>query len=207
MSRLVQLGINTANGIIAANLVGYGIRVFNWWVVGLGFVWAFVGLTINNVIDQKSLLHAALAKLHSKLVVNFQIPESADLRAAVFTPGWVLQFVLVGTARYPNTERGRTRMLIYQGVAGRCFRTKQIAQVLVTADYYQQLISELGFTRRAAKHFRLDRKAFLCLPILNARQRVIGVLSLDAKSDVFTPEVIAAVKIELATFYQALAVF
>jgi hypothetical protein len=203
MSRLQQLTINATLAAIAAGLMAYGIRKEQWTIAGLGLALGVLTAIVVQILDQIRALHHALAKLHAQLGMS----EEVDLRAVVFTPGWVLRFVLVGTARYPYTKRSRTRMLIYQGVAGRCFRTKKIEHALIEGNYHDQLVSALGFTRAAARKFRPDRKAFLCFPVQNARQSVIAVLSLDAKEDVFTAEVIKGIqRDQLPIIYQALAV-
>lgn len=66
---------------------------------------------------------------------------------------------------------------------------------------------DFGLTYGQAERYRPGRAAVVCVPIPDARERVAGALSLDAKTDVFTPELIARAEEELALFYEALEIF
>ncbi|MFN2453459.1 MAG: hypothetical protein ABR577_04495 [Pyrinomonadaceae bacterium] len=83
---------------------------------------------------------------------------------------------------------GNTWMYTHQGVAGRCYREEKLFTVNFSAgDFIQQMIA-LGFHKDEAQQFEA-RGAYLCSPIFSADEKVIGVLSIDAKdANAFLPE-------------------
>jgi hypothetical protein len=83
----------------------------------------------------------------------------------------------------------KTTMSTHQGVAGRAYREQKLFTVNFNeGDFIQQMLA-WGFEKAEAEKFEADRAAFLCSPIFDAEDQVIGVLSLDAKTpNVFLPE-------------------
>lgn len=206
MSRLLQILVNAALVIGPGGLITYGVTERKWVTAGAGLITLLVGVVLIHVMDQKMSTGLALARLYSKLGVY--VPKEADLQSSVFTPGWVLRFVLGETARFPDSSRPRSRMLIYQGIPGRCYRMQSIIKVPTnSADYKERLVGEFGFTPAYVRHVPTDRTTTLCVPILDGRKRVRGVLSLDAKQDVFSDEVIKRIEEELSLFFEALEIY
>lgn len=171
-----------------------------------------VGLPFfNYLVDRRRSLSLLLVKIHASL----KTPIEADLRCTLLKRGWFRRGglfrrrMLVEVCRHPPApeRRSKTRMLISQGVAGRCYRIKQQCSVpIVAEDLKTLLVRDFGFTEREAKRFKQDRKSYLCVPILSPKAGVLAVLSLDSsKLDTFTAERIAKVEEQLSAFYEILA--
>jgi hypothetical protein len=204
MARIHQVIINTVLLVVPGVIITLGWTEKQWQVVIIGAVLLILGAFLIHAIDQKLATRLALARLHSKL----HVPKEAELQSFIYAPGWVLRFMLGESARFPDRGQRRSKMLIYQGLVGRCFRANEIVKVVPNdGDYKERLVKEFGFTREDAVQFQTDRAAILCVPIPNAHGRVAGVLSLDAKQDVFTEELIKQIIDELALFYEALEVY
>lgn len=100
--------------------------------------------------------------------------------------------LLVQVARFDSEGHqtpSNSSMTMHQGVAGRCYREGRVFAVDFAADrdFTSQML-KWGFTKPEAQEFR-ERGAFLCAPIFGANDEVIGVLSIDAKTQgVFASE-------------------
>jgi len=83
----------------------------------------------------------------------------------------------------------KTTMSTQQGVAGRSYREQKLFTVNFNEGNFIEQMLAWGFERAEAEKFEKDRAAFLCSPIFDADDQVIGILSLDAKTpNVFLPE-------------------
>jgi hypothetical protein len=189
---------------IPVSIVTYGVKELSWIKVVGGTALFIIGATCIHVIDQKRSTRLALAKPCAKL----KVPASADLRTSVLTAGWVLRSRLSDTAHFPDTAKRDIRMSIHQGVEGRCFRSNRTVKIQLNDEgRTDRLVRDFGLTHAQAERYRRGRAAVVCLPIQNAKKAVIGVLSLDANADVFTPQLITQVQGELVSFYEALEIF
>lgn len=131
----------------------------------------------------------AIVALLMEVCRELQVPAEAHLRCAVFKPCW-RQRALKEYARYSNPEerKQKTRMLICQGVAGRCYRTRAHQNVPIMKDnFLAQHVMDLGFMPKEAARFKQDRESYLCVPVQNASGDVSAILSFDSsQANIFT---------------------
>jgi putative methionine-R-sulfoxide reductase with GAF domain len=77
----------------------------------------------------------------------------------------------------------RNYMKVSQGVAGRAYRMRKTCYVTEIEDgqWKATLMSDLGFTDKELGRFAEERKCYLCVPILGKNDKVLAIISLDAK--------------------------
>lgn len=177
--------INAICGVVAGisiQLLGQA-ELYTWlvlpFVIPIGVLW------LCYLYEKKKEVVALLMEVHEKL----QVPSGTDLRCAVFIPS-SRRKALKEYARYsnPKEHRQKCKMLISQGVAGRCYRTKEQCNVpIMKGTFSDQHVRELGFMPEEAERFKQDRESYLCIPLQNESGDVSAILSLDSsKNDTFT---------------------
>lgn len=93
-------------------------------------------------------------------------------------------------------------MLISQGVAGRCYRTKTLCNVPIMDDFRTQHVRDLGFTEEEAVQFKQDRKSYLCAPVTDQRGNIVAILSFDSSHiDTFAQDKINRINEYIPQFY------
>jgi putative methionine-R-sulfoxide reductase with GAF domain len=96
-------------------------------------------------------------------------------------------------------------MLISQGVAGRCYRTRELCNIPIMDDFQKQHVRDLGFLPEEVQRFRQDRKSYVCVPMLSQSGDVLAILSFDSSEmDTFTRERVAQINGYVPLFQQKL---
>lgn len=172
------------NGVlIVASTVSIPLLLKNelyWWVL-LPSAVLIGGPLLSYFYERRRTTVALLMEVHEKL----QVPSNTSVRCAVLRPCWRRR-ALKEYARYSNPEerRPKTCMLISQGVAGRCYRTKDLCNVPIMKGYFEaQHVRDLGFMAEDAARFKQDRESYLCVPILNQSGDVSAILSFDSSQE------------------------
>lgn len=204
----ILFGLGTAIWFLLQLISGlYSWDSINWkgWTILSG---ATIGFTILNFYanstqtrpsetEERTHALSVLAELTYKLL---NVSSEVDLRVTLLKVNLErVPIRLEQMVRYTATGRrpGESSMAISQGIAGLCYRSLPLTiklQPCVT-DFVRQMI-DLGFTHDEARQFRQDRKTYLCCPVLDQTDKIVAVLSLDAKvANLFTPE-----RIEIAVW-------
>lgn len=194
---LIIKGVLTVGAATSIAILGNkGLYVLPFAVIG--------GPLLNYFYERRRATLALLMEVHEKL----QVPSDASLRCAVLRPCWRRRALKV-YARYPNPKarRPKTRMLISQGVAGRCYRTKDLCNVPIMKGVFEtQHVRDLGFMAEDAARFKQDRESYLCVPILNPSKDVIAILSFDSsQEDIFSKDRIGHIYEYVPKFRENLA--
>jgi putative methionine-R-sulfoxide reductase with GAF domain len=88
-------------------------------------------------------------------------------------------------------------MKVSQGVAGRAYRTRKTCHVTNIEDgqWEDMFMDNLGFTKKDLGRFANDRKCYLCVPVLSKNDKVLAIISLDAKiPNAFNLEIVRSVE-------------
>lgn len=138
----------------------------------------------------------ALATLTELCFRFLDVPADADPRVTLLVVNTNYRRPhLEAVARCCVNDRSvpKSTMEITQGVAGRCYRNKSIVVQEDVPDFLATM-KDLGFEENDAKQFNMNRKNYACVPVMDAANNVLAVLSLDAKE----PRVYDAARVELA---------
>jgi putative methionine-R-sulfoxide reductase with GAF domain len=94
---------------------------------------------------------------------------------------------------YNGDELPTSTMEVTQGIAGWCYRKKAVIVQEEITDFIATM-KDLGFEDADAKQFDSTRKNYACIPVLDAANNVLAVLSLDANK----PKVYDAARVSMA---------
>ncbi len=201
LDKRVIAGIVSIGIAISVTVLGE-LRLF-WWlsIPALGMVallfWDVVETTRQR---EECVLRLLLQVLFDQL----EVPEEDDARCTLLVPVGRKEVVLKQKARYmPSGDKpSKSSMKISQGVAGKCYRMKQLCYMMID-DFTTTMIEDLGFLEEEARRFKQNRGMYVCIPITDNTNEVIGIISLDSnKRDTFTDEVMD--KADKFVFYFAI---
>ncbi|MCU1244629.1 MAG: hypothetical protein JWN02_539 [Acidobacteria bacterium] len=138
----------------------------------------------------------ALATLTDLCLRLLELPEDVDPRVTILLVNQDYRRpTLQAVARSCAKERSvpKSTMEVTQGVAGLCYRRQSIVVQEDVPDFMATM-KDLGFEEQDAKQFKMDRKNYACIPVMDSTNNVLAVLSLDARE----PNVYDAARVELA---------
>ncbi|MBK5259310.1 MAG: GAF domain-containing protein [Thermoanaerobaculia bacterium] len=190
--RVVLLACNVIGGI-AAGLGGmyaldHGWRGPAWMLAGVVLLAVPPGIALLANIRRSGMdvRDSALLTLTELCHVLLGLPDECDARVTLLRVDTVPATpVLRAVARGGRDGKvPRSTMTIHQGVAGLCYRSRQVVHKPDVMDFTSDM-RDLGFTDQDIRQFQSDRKSYLCLPVV-VNGAVVAVVSCDSKtSNVF----------------------
>lgn len=84
----------------------------------------------------------------------------------------------------PNGGGGRRILPIKKGIVGLAFRKKKTftENFQSKSDYHTKMISRYKFTEKDLEERDFETKSFLCVPIIDSNQKVIGLVYFDSNT-------------------------
>jgi len=204
LDKRVLAGIVSIGIAISVTVLGE-LQLF-WWlsIPALGMV----ALLFWDVVESERRGGERILRLLLQVLFDqLEVPEEDDVRCTLLVPVGRKEVFLKQKARYtPGGDKpSKSSMRIYQGVAGLCYRTKTIWYMPIVYDFTTMMVKYLGFFEEETRQFKQDRKMYVCLPILDDANEVIGIISLDSnRENTFTEEVIIKANSFATYFYPIL---
>lgn len=201
--RPVQIVCSVVGAALMAGASFYGCA---WEPSATGIALIVVGaafLAIPQIIVHSGRVKAhglahrdrALHTLTDLCSFLLELPDGVDPRVTLLAVDTTYKTPTLHAIARCAREDGipTSTMTIHQGVAGKCYRKRKVVVQHEVPDFLATM-RDLGFTDDEAKQFKPDRQSYACVPIVDANNDVLAVLSLDANQ----PNVYDPAHVELA---------
>jgi|GEM_PF-5610693 len=168
--RLVKVVLTAFVGAIVGGAVFNQEKTLAMCIVSVLLIVAWI--SESTLKNNRRSLNIVLRSIYKTVKGNYD----GNIRCALWIPCRFKKETLKQALNYIPSDHGRGRKLNQsKGIVGRCFREKRMLfeHIKEETNFKKYMVENWGFTNKDAEQLTLDRRSYMCLPILSRKEDAV----------------------------------